>query len=43
MKHFRKALELATIQSEQIFLSKKLEELADPREAAGHTRGARLD
>ena len=40
MKHFRKALELATIHSEQIFLSKKLEELGEPREAAGHPRRA---
>ena len=31
MRHFRKALELATIKSEQIFLSKKLQELEDPR------------
>ena len=31
MKHFRKALELATMKSEQIFLSKKLQELEDPR------------
>jgi RNA polymerase sigma factor (sigma-70 family) len=38
MKHFRKALELATIQSEQMFLSKKLEELGDPRKAAGNHR-----
>jgi RNA polymerase sigma-70 factor (ECF subfamily) len=30
-KHFRKALELATMKSEQIFLSKKLQELEDPR------------
>jgi predicted RNA polymerase sigma factor len=29
MKHFRKALELATIQSEQMFLSKKIQELDD--------------
>jgi RNA polymerase sigma factor (sigma-70 family) len=36
MKHFRKALELATIQSEQIFLSKKIQQLdgSDTREAA---------
>jgi hypothetical protein len=27
MKHFRKALELATMKSEQIFLTKKIEEL----------------
>jgi RNA polymerase sigma factor (sigma-70 family) len=40
MKHFRKALELATIHSEQIFLSKKLEELGEPREAVGHPRRA---
>jgi len=31
MNHFRKALELATMKSEQIFLSKKLQELGDPR------------
>ena len=41
MKHFRKALELTTMKSEQIFLSKKLQELGDPRESAGHTRRAR--
>jgi predicted RNA polymerase sigma factor len=41
MKHFRKALELATMKSEQIFLSKKLQELGDPRESAGRTRRAR--
>jgi len=34
MKHFQKALELATIKSEQIFLSKKLQELGDPMESA---------
>jgi RNA polymerase sigma factor (sigma-70 family) len=38
MKHFRKALELATIQSEQMFLSKKLEELGDPSKAVGNHR-----
>jgi len=31
MNHFRQALELATMKSEQIFLSKKLQELEDPR------------
>jgi RNA polymerase sigma factor (sigma-70 family) len=31
MKHFRKALELTTMKSEHIFLSKKLQELGDPR------------
>jgi len=31
MKHFQKALELATIKSEQVFLAKKLQELEDPR------------
>ncbi len=41
MKHFRKALELATMKSEQIFLSKKLQELGDPRESADSTRRAR--
>jgi hypothetical protein len=30
MKHFRKALELATMKSEQIFLTKKIEELNNP-------------
>ena len=29
MKHFRKALELATMKSEQIFLTKKIQELND--------------
>jgi RNA polymerase sigma factor (sigma-70 family) len=29
MKHFRKALELATMKSEQVFFSKKLQELGD--------------
>jgi RNA polymerase sigma factor (sigma-70 family) len=29
MKHFRKALELATMQSEQVFFTKKLQELGD--------------
>ena len=41
MKHFRKALELAMMKSEQIFLSKKLQELGDLREVAGPTRRAR--
>lgn len=31
INYFRKSLELATIQSEQLFLSKKLQELGDPR------------
>ena len=31
VKHFRKALELTTMKSEQIFLSKKLQELGDSR------------
>ena len=43
MKHFRKALELATIKSEQIFLSKKLQELGAPMESAGTRRHPRLD
>ena len=29
MKHFRKALELATMKSEQIFLTRKIQELND--------------
>jgi RNA polymerase sigma factor (sigma-70 family) len=37
INYFRKSLELATIQSEQMFLSKKLQELGDPRESAGST------
>jgi RNA polymerase sigma-70 factor (ECF subfamily) len=41
INYFRKSLELATIHSEQMFLSKKLEELGDPRESAGPTRRAR--
>jgi predicted RNA polymerase sigma factor len=41
MKHFRKALELTTMKSEQLFLSKKLQELGDPRESADPTRRAR--
>ena len=43
MKHFRKALELATIKSEQIFLSKKLQDLGDPMESAETGRHPRLD
>ncbi|MGH7847127.1 MAG: RNA polymerase sigma factor [Candidatus Binatia bacterium] len=40
INYFRKSLELATIQSEQMFLAKKLQELGDPRESAGSTRRA---
>jgi RNA polymerase sigma factor (sigma-70 family) len=43
INYFRKSLELATIQSEQMFLSKKLQDLGDARESAGSTRGATLD
>ncbi len=42
INYFRKSLELATMKSEQMFLSKKLQELGDPRESAGSTRRARL-
>jgi RNA polymerase sigma factor (sigma-70 family) len=38
INYFRKSLELATIQSEQMFLSKKLQELGDSREVAGSAR-----
>jgi RNA polymerase sigma-70 factor (ECF subfamily) len=38
INYFRKSLELATIQSEQMFLSKKLEELGAPSESAGFRR-----
>ncbi len=31
MDHFRKALELTTMKSEQIFLAKKIQELEDSR------------
>jgi RNA polymerase sigma factor (sigma-70 family) len=41
INYFRKSLELATIQSEQMFLSKKLQELGDPTESAGSSRRAR--
>jgi RNA polymerase sigma factor (sigma-70 family) len=37
INYFRKSLELATIQSEQMFLLKKLQDLGDPREPAGST------
>lgn len=35
--YFRKSLELTTIKSEQMFMSKKLQELREPRESAGPT------
>jgi RNA polymerase sigma-70 factor (ECF subfamily) len=41
INYFRKSLELATIQSEQMFLSKKLQDLGDSRESAGSTGRAR--
>src|SRR5918992_371114 len=41
LSNFRKALELTTIQSEQMFLSKKLQELGDDRESSGSTRRAK--
>jgi hypothetical protein len=42
INYFRKSLELATIQSEQMFLSKKLQDLGDSRASAApaaHARG----
>jgi RNA polymerase sigma-70 factor (ECF subfamily) len=41
INYFRKSLELATIQSEQMFLSKKLQELGDPTKSAGPRGGLR--
>jgi RNA polymerase sigma factor (sigma-70 family) len=41
INYFRKSLELVTIQSEQMFLSKKLQELGEPAESAGSTGRAR--
>jgi len=43
LNYFRKALELTTMKSEQMFMLKKLQELEDPRESGGPTRCARLD
>jgi RNA polymerase sigma factor (sigma-70 family) len=43
LNYFRKALELTTMKSEQMFMLQKLQELGDPRESGGPTRPARLD
>ena len=43
LNYFRKALELTTMKSEQMFMLKKLQELEEPRESGGPTRCARLD
>ncbi|HWO43231.1 MAG TPA: sigma-70 family RNA polymerase sigma factor [Candidatus Eisenbacteria bacterium] len=40
INYFRKSLQLATIHSEQLFLSKKLEELGDAAESIRSKRGA---
>jgi RNA polymerase sigma-70 factor (ECF subfamily) len=43
LNYFRKALELTTMKSEEMFMLKKLQDLGDPREFGGPTRHARLD